>query len=114
MNYTIDATNKSLGRIATEAASVLQGKNTTDFARNTIAQTSVTITNASKLKIDPRKMLTKTYKRYSGYPGGLKEETLAHVSTTKGFKAVVETAVKGMLPDNKLKKAMLKHLTITE
>lgn len=114
MNHTIDATNKSLGRVATEAASILQGKNTTDFARNTVANTTVTVTNASKLKVDPRKMLTKTYKRYSGYPGGLKEETLAHVASTKGYKSAVETAIKGMLPNNRLRSAMLKHLTITE
>jgi large subunit ribosomal protein L13 len=114
MNYTIDATNKSLGRIASEAASILMGKNTTTFVRNAVSTNTVTITNASKLKIAQATMTTKTYKRYSGYPGGLTQETMAHVVAKKGYQEIVNTAVKGMLPDNKLKKEMLKHLTVTE
>ena len=114
MNYTIDATNKSLGRLATEVAALLIGKNEATFARNTVSANTVTVTNASKIKQDPRKMLTKTYKSFSGYPGGLKESTMAHVSKTKGFSAIVSNAVKGMLPDNRLKKEFMKKLTITE
>lgn len=114
MNYTIDATNKSLGRLATEVASILMGKNDTSFARNTVPNNLVTVINASKIKTDSRKMLSKTYKSFSGYPGGLKESTMQHVVDTKGFATIVETAVKGMLPDNRLKKEMMKHLTITE
>ncbi len=114
MNYTIDATNKSLGRLATEVASILMGKNDPSFTRNTVSAHTVTVTNASKIKQDPRKMLTKTYKSFSGYPGGLKQSTMEHVSKTKGFSAIVSNAVKGMLPDNKLKKDMMKKLTITE
>jgi len=114
MNYTIDATNKSLGRLATEVASVLIGKNSSDYVRNAVPVHLVTVTNASKIKTDPRKMLTKTYNSFSGYPGGLKQSTMQHVVDTKGFKDVIEHAVKGMLPDNKLKRDMMKHLTITE
>ncbi len=114
MNHTIDATNKSLGRLATEVATILMGKNSPDFARNTISQNTVTITNASKIKVDPRKMLAKTYNSFSGYPGGLKQSTMQHVTDKKGFSEVLSLAIKGMLPDNKLKREMMKHLTITE
>ena len=114
MNYTIDATNKPLGRLATEVASLLIGKNSSDYVRNAVPNHLVTVTNASKIKTDPRKMLTKTYNSFSGYPGGLKQSTMQHVVDTKGFKDVIEHAVKGMLPDNKLKRDMMNHLTITE
>jgi len=114
MNYTIDATNKPLGRLATEVATILMGKNDASFVRNAVSQNTVTVTNASKIKVTPKKLLKKTYKRYSGYPGGLTVETMGHVSARKGYREVVALAVKGMLPDNKLKKEMLKHLTVTE
>lgn len=114
MNYTIDATNKSLGRLATEVATILMGKNAPSFARNIVSENTVTIINASKIKASPKKLLEKTYKRFSGYPGGLKTETMAKVVTSKGYQEVVTTAIKGMLPDNKLKREMMKHLTITE
>ncbi len=114
MNYTIDATNKSLGRLATEVATILMGKNDPSFARNALSGNSVTVTNASKLKMRPEKKLEKTYLSFSGYPGGLKERTMAKVIDTKGYREVVMHAVRGMLPDNRLRKDMLKHLTITE
>lgn len=114
MNYTVDATNKSLGRLATEVAVLLMGKNDADFARNTVSKNMVSVANASKMKIDPRKLETKFYKSFSGYPGGLRELSMAHVAEKKGYAEIVTIAVKGMLPDNKLKKEMLKHLTVTE
>ncbi len=114
MNYTIDATEKSLGRLASEAAALLIGKNTTDFARNVLSGNTVTVINAGKLKVSEKKMKEKFYTRYSGYPGGLKELSLAHVVEKKGYKEAVTIAIKGMLPDNKLKKGMMKALTVTE
>ncbi len=114
MNYTIDATNKSLGRLASEAAAILLGKNEVTFARNTVSTNTVTITNASKLKVDPRKMLEKTYNSFSGYPGGLKQNTMRHVTDKKGFKEVLAVAIKGMIPSNRLRSDVMKHLTITE
>lgn len=114
MKYTLDATNKTLGRLATEAATILMGKNDPSFARNILSTNTVEIVNAGKLKIDPRKMATKTYKSFSGYPGGLKLSTMAHVAKNKGNKTLLATAIRGMLPDNRLRKDMLKHLTITE
>lgn len=113
--HTLDATNKSLGRIATEAAALLMGKHTTDFVRNKAANIQVTIVNASKIKIpNPNKLLEKKYDSYSGYPGGLKQSSMAHVVKTKGYKEIVTQAVKGMLPKNKLQNTFMKHLIVTE
>lgn len=113
--HTIDATNKSLGRVATEAAALLMGKHTTSFVRNATPGISVTITNASKISIpNQKKLLEKTYNSFSGYPGGLKQSTMAHVAKTKGYSEILSVAVKGMLPKNKLQKDLMKHLTVTE
>jgi large subunit ribosomal protein L13 len=90
------------------------GKDSASFVRNKVSTNTVTITNASKLKIDPKKLDMKGYVSYSGYPGGMKRQTMAKVAATKGYRMIVEKAVKGMLPDNKLKKEFLKHLTVTE
>ena len=114
MEYTIDATNKSLGRLASEVAALLIGKNSTAFVSNKVIDAKVTVTNASKMKISEEKKLTKTYNSFSGYPGGLKQPTMQHVIAKKGYQEILTTAVKGMLPDNKLKKEMLKHLVVTE
>lgn len=114
MNYTIDATEKSLGRLASEVAALLIGKNKTDYTRNNLSGNTVTVINAGKLKVSPKKMIEKTYARYSGYPGGLKQLKLGHVVEKKGYKEAISIAVKGMLPDNKLKKGMMKALTINE
>lgn len=114
MTHTVDATNKSIGRVASEVATLLMGKHSTSFVRNETPNISVTVTNASKLNVGPQKMLDKVYTRYSGYPGGLKQETLAQVAGKKGMTEIISIAVKGMLPDNKLKKDLMKHLVITE
>ena len=114
MEHTIDAEGKSMGRVATEAASVLMGKNTVAFARNIAPDVSVRIVNASKAAISDKKKDEKVYTRYSGYPGGLKAETLAHLIDQKGYSEAFRRAVKGMLPKNKLQPVMLKHLFIEE
>ncbi len=113
-NYTIDATNKTLGRLASEVAAIIQGKNDPSFVNNALSGNTVTVTNVSKLKIDPRKMQEKTYNSFSGYPGGLKQTSMAHMTEKKGYGEIFIRAVKGMLPDNKLKAGMLKALTVTE
>ncbi len=114
MNYTIDATEKTLGRLSSEVAALLIGKNKTDYARNVLSGNTVNVINAGKLKVSEKKLLEKFYTRYSGYPGGLKELSMGHVVEKKGYKEAVTIAVKGMLPDNKLKKGMMKALTVTE
>ena len=112
--YTIDATNRKLGRLASEVAVLLMGKNMPDFAKHTVADVQVTITNASKLDLSTKKLKTKEYFRWSGYPGGQKRETLEDVLDKKGHAEALTRAVRGMLPGNKLRPLMLKRLIITE
>lgn len=112
--YTLDATERSFGRIASEAAVLLMGKNTPEFRRNTVPDVKVTIVNASKIKYDPKKLQNKKYQRYSGYPGGRQERTMQEVIDKKGYKEIFEKAVYGMLPSNKLRSILMKKLTITD
>ncbi len=114
MKYTIDAQNKKMGRVATEVAVLLMGKNDIGFSRNAMPEAEVTVVNVSKLSITEAKTEQTTYKRYSGYPGGLKEETLGALAARKGYADVFRKTVSGMLPKNKLRSRMLKNLTISE
>lgn len=111
--YTIDATGKRLGDVITQAARFLLGKDSPDFARNTVAAVTVRIENASKLDI-PEKKLRETYERYSGYPSGRKVETLEHLARRMGYDEVVRRSIKNMLPKNRLQKPRLKNLVVTE
>ena len=111
---TIDAQNKKLGRLASEVAILLMGKDKTDFARNTFPQREVKVINVSKLDIDERKKLAKEYTHYTGFPGGLRTETLGHLIARKGNGEALRKAVRGMLPANKLRPKMLKNLIIEE
>lgn len=113
-SHTIDATNKRLGRVASEAASILMGKNTTDFARNKTPEIEVNIINASKIKLEEKKRNQKEYVKYSGYPGGLRYEKMDDVIEKKGFRDVLKRAIDGMLPKNKLRAKMIKRLKISE
>ena len=114
MNHTIDATGKNLGRIASQAAVILMGKNDVDFAKNQVKDVKVTIENASKVFMSEKRKKTTLHERYSGYPGGFKEKTNADIIAKKGYKALFELAIYGMLPANKLRSRMMKNLTITE
>lgn len=114
MIYTIDATRKSLGRVASEAASILMGKNTPAFERNIAPKVTVKVENSSKLAITAKKSREKTYRYHSHYPGGERFETLAQLSARKGYGEAVWKAVYGMLPDNRLRKIMMKNLVVTE
>lgn len=111
--YTIDATGKRLGKVATEAATVLMGKNNPNFAKHIIADVKLEITNVSKLDI-PEKKEGEIYQSFSGYPGGRKTETLIHLAGRRGYDEVVRRTVGGMLPNNKHKKRLLAQLIITE
>ncbi len=114
MIKTIDATNKKLGRVASMAATSLMGKDTVDFARHVLTDVKVEIINAAKLDVDDTKKRNKIYKRYSGYPGGQKEISLAKIVEKKGNSEILRIAVRGMLPTNKLRAKMLKNLTVKE
>lgn len=112
--YTIDASGKAIGRVASEAAKLLRGKGETTFERHTEPGVKVTITNASKVKIIQKKLTEKVYDWYSGHPGGRTEETMGAMIKRKGVSEIVHRAVKGMLPNNKLKPVIMKKLTIQE
>ncbi len=112
--YVLDARGKKPGRLATEIAVLLMGKNRADFARNKLPDVKVEVEGASEMSLDPKKMDAKTYYHHSGYPGGLKEETMAKVVEKKGAGEVLRRAVSGMLPKNKLRAQMLKRLTIKD
>lgn len=112
--YTIDATSKSIGRVATDVATALLGKNDTSYQRHLTADVEVTVTNASKIYVPRKKQQQKKYAQFSGYPGGLRFETLEDVITKKGYGEAITRAVYGMLPANKLRKPRLKNLVITD
>ena len=110
--YTIDATGRSLGRVASEAASKLLGKETGTYQKHLVSEVRVEIVNAAKLKTTPKKMRQETYRRYSGYPGGLKFSTLGELVTKKGWPEALRIAIKGMLPKNKLQDERMQRLII--
>lgn len=112
--YKIDATGKTLGRVASAAAKALMGKNTPDYAPNSVSDVRVYIENASKTKMSEKRMLETLHETYSGYPGGFKLKTNAKIIEKKGWKNLYELAVYGMLPTNKLRPKMMKRLTITD
>jgi large subunit ribosomal protein L13 len=111
---TIDATGKSLGRVATEVAMHLMGKTSAKFQRNIFSGFPVKVTNASKIKISAKKLSEIFHTRYSGYPGGLRVLKAKETAEKKGMKELVKLAVYQMLPDNKLRRQMMKNLSVEE
>ncbi len=111
--YIIDATNKRLGRIATEVAAILIGKNTTNFAKNVVEPVVVTVTNARLLDINEKRKEME-FQRYSGYPGGRSVESLDHLAKRLGYEEVVRRVVSGMIPKNKLHTPRMHNLVVTE
>ncbi len=114
MKYTIDAQDKKLGRVASEAAKFLIGKNSTAFARNIVPSVTVTIVNASKIKLDPKKTRDTILVTYSGYPGGIKSKSVEQFLAKKGYAKLFADTVYGMLPTNKLRSKMIKNLIVTD
>ena len=112
--HTIDAQGKRIGRVASEAASVLRGKHSPDFVPHKTNEQRVHIVNVKQIDIVDSKLKNKIYTRYSGYPGGLKRESRDNVIDKKGHIEVVRRAVYGMLPNNKLRSIHMKHLMITD
>jgi len=112
MKFTIDAKNRKLGRVASEAASLLMGKQNTDFVRNKVPAVKVEIINSANLLLSEKKMKEKQYAKYSGYPGGLRFESMSQVVQKSGIEEVVRRAVYGMLPHNSLRPKMIKNLSI--
>ena len=114
MNYEINAQGKKIGRVASEAAKILMGKNRVDFARNKFPTVKVKILNASKADVTNKKNISTEYKSYSGYPGGLKTRTMKKIAADKGFREIFRKAVYGMLPSNKLRRIMMQNLTVED
>jgi large subunit ribosomal protein L13 len=111
---TIDAQDKTLGRIASQAAKALLGKHSVAFAKNVVAADGVEIINAAKIRVSGQKVRDKKYIRYSGYPGGQKVESYRQLTTRKGTREAIRKAVLGMLPKNKLQTRRIKFLTIKD
>ena len=114
MTHTVDAKGKTLGRVATEVATILMGKHTAAYESNKAGTDSVNLINASKIRVTMIKSNTKTYSRYSGYPGGLTTETMKELATRKGYAELFRLAIYGMIPANKLRPLRMKKLTISE
>lgn len=111
--YLIDAKDKILGRLATEVAMLLRGKNKTYFTPNLDTGDYVVVINAKEVTLSGKKENQKTYYKHSGYPGGLKEKTASQIREINP-KLLIRHAVIGMLPKNKIGKTILKNLFIYE
>lgn len=108
---TIDATNQSLGRLASKIALLLRGKTKATFEPNLLPTEKVTVTNADRMKITGKKLDQKTYYHYSGYPGGMKARNLGTLME-KDSRRVLKLAVYRMLAQNRLRDKIIKNLTI--
>ncbi len=106
-----DANNKVLGRLATRIANILTGKNKEYYSADIICGDFVVVTNAEKIKLTGNKLEDKYYRWHTGHPGGIKEKNAKNMLKTKP-EFVIQNAVKGMLPKNKLRDKLLTNLKI--
>lgn len=109
--HLIDAKNKILGRLSTDVATILTGKNKPNFVPYLDMGDNVVVVNASLVKVTGKKETQKKYVRHSGYPGGLKVEKLSDLRLRNPEEIIVH-AVKGMVPKNKLGRQMIKKLHV--
>lgn len=109
--WLIDATDQPLGRLATRVATLLAGKHKPTWSPHLDTGDHVVVVNASRVRVTGNKLSQKHYYRHSNYPGGLREESLGDLLARKPERAV-EMAVQGMLPRNKLGKAMFRKLKV--
>ena len=110
----IDVSGRSLGRVASEVAFILMGKNNVSYKRNIYSGSPVKVINSSKLRISAKKLSEIYHTRYSGYPGGLKILTGTYTAKKNGVKELIKLAIYQMLPDNKLRKEMMKNLILED
>lgn len=110
--HKLDATGQSLGRLATQIAVILRGKDQTTFENRLDVGGSVIVENVDKIKVTGNKLNDKIYYKGSDRPGGLKKTKMKAIVSGKGWAEVLRRAVYQMLPDNKLRPAMMKRLTI--
>ena len=109
--YVVDATGKTLGRLASQIAAILRGKNKPTFTPHLDTGDFVIVVNAEKVRVTGRKLDQKMYHRHSGYPGGLRSITLRD-QLEKYPTRVIESAVRGMLPHNRLGRKLIKKLKV--
>lgn len=109
--WLIDATDQPLGRLATRVATLLAGKHKPTWSPHLDSGDHVVVVNASRVRVTGNKLSQKRYYRHSNYPGGLREESLADLLARKPERAV-EMAIQGMLPRNRLGKAMFRKLKV--
>ncbi len=109
--FLVDATDKTLGRLASELAQILKGKHKPHYAPNVDAGDFVVVINAEKIAVTGRRLDQKTYYRHSGYPGGLSEMKLKDM-LKKHPDRPIKLAVKGMLPKNVLGRQMLTKMKV--
>ena len=109
--FLLDATDKVLGRVATKIADRIRGKDKPTFTPHTDGGDYVVVINAEKIKVTGSKFTDKKYYRHSLYPGGLKTKTFKDLNKDNPER-IIEEAVKGMLPKNKLGRSMIKKLKV--
>lgn len=109
--HVVDADGAVLGRLASQVATLLRGKHKPIYAPHVDTGDHVIVVNAAKLDLSARKLADKRYRRHSGYPGGLTEESLEHLMA-RDPERVVRLAVKGMLPKGRLGRSMIRKLKV--
>ena len=109
--YVVDGTNQTVGRMCAKVAAVLRGKNKAYFTPHVDCGDYIVVINADKVVFTGNKLKNKLYDTFSGYPGGLKQESAGSLLKRRP-EAVVERAVKGMLPKNRLGRKMFKKLFV--
>ena len=109
--FVVDATDKVLGRLASEIALRLRGKHKPEYTPHVDTGDYIVVVNAEKVHVTGRKASNKMYHRHTGYPGGLKSETFEKL-VSKAPERVIETAVKGMLPRGPLGRSMYRKLKV--
>ena len=109
--YVVDAADQTLGRLASEVATILRGKNKPSYTPHLDTGDFVVVINADRIRVSGNKATQKLYRRHSGRPGGLKTETFTHLQGRLPER-IVETAIKGMLPHNALGRQMFRKLKV--
>ncbi len=109
--YIVDATGKTLGRLASKVAHILMGKHKVNYVPHLDVGDYIVVINADKIVLTGKKLSKKIYYKHSGYPGGLKEKVYKELMEEKP-EFVFKKAVKGMLPKNKLSRKMFKKLKV--
>jgi large subunit ribosomal protein L13 len=109
--FVVDAADQTLGRLASEVARVLRGKNKPTYTPHLDTGDFVVVINAEKIRVSGNKPTQKLYRRHSGRPGGMKTETFAHLQARLPER-IIETAVKGMLPHNALGRQLFRKLKV--